>query len=99
MRNRHPVAQAGGAQALTGKQTVGDQGARQAVQTLKQQTCFFKGAFFAGGFNAHENLSGRQNGSKSVHSGWMAAMMPPGISPLAGQGGGWEIAKKCCTAN
>ena len=45
MRNSHAVAQAGWAQALAGKQAVGDQGPGQAVLALKQQPGLFKPAF------------------------------------------------------
>ena len=62
MGNGHAVAQARGAQALAGEQAVGNQGAREAMQTLKQQSSFFKRAFFAGGVHPNEDLGGRQDG-------------------------------------
>ena len=37
------------------------------MQPFEQETCFFKSAFFAGGIYAHEHLSGRQDGGKTVH--------------------------------
>ena len=62
LKPRHAVAQARGAQALAGEQAVGNQGAREAMQTLKQQSSFFKRAFFAGGVHPNEDLGGRQDG-------------------------------------
>jgi hypothetical protein len=37
------------------------------VKVFEQQSGFFKGTFFAGGIDAHENLSGWQDGRETVH--------------------------------
>jgi hypothetical protein len=39
------------------------------MQIFKQQTGFFKSAFFAGGIHLHKGLGRGQDGSESVH-GW-----------------------------
>ena len=49
------------------KQAVGDECAGQAMQALEEQTCFFESALFAGDVDAHEHLSGGQDGGKTVH--------------------------------
>src|SRR5690606_20682600 len=72
--NGHAMPQAGGTQAFAGKQTVGDQRPRQAVQTLEQEACFFKSTFLAGGINAHEHLIGRQDGGEAVHGSFWARL-------------------------
>ena len=68
MWNRHAMAKARGAQALAGKQLSVIR-ARDRPCWLSNKTGFFKGTLFAGGINAHENLSGRQDGAESVHGG------------------------------
>ena len=70
VRDGHAVAQAGGAQALAGEQAVGDQRARQAVQVLEQQPGFLESALLAGGVDAHQHLSGGQDGREAVHGGF-----------------------------
>ncbi len=69
MRDGHAVAQTGGAQAFAGEQAVGDQGTAETVQVLEQQAGFFESTLLAGGVDAHEHLSGRQDGRESVHVG------------------------------
>jgi len=61
------MAQTRGAQALTREEAVGDQGTREPVLALEQQTRLFKSTLLAGGVHAHKHLGGRQDGGESVH--------------------------------
>ena len=67
MRYGNAMPQAGRAEAFTGKQAVGDERTRQAVQAFKQQAGLFKGTLLASGINGHQHLGGRQDGGKAVH--------------------------------
>jgi hypothetical protein len=63
MGNGNSVPQTGGTQALARKQAIGNQGTRQTMQALKEQTRFLESAFLAGDINAHKHLSGGKNRS------------------------------------
>src|SRR5574343_734372 len=67
MRDGHAMTQSGGAQAFAGKQAIGHQRTRQAVQILKEKAGFFKSPLLAGGFNPHKNLGNGQDGRETVH--------------------------------
>ena len=72
-------AQTGRAQPFACEQTVGDECAAEAVQVLEQQAGFLESTFLAGSVDAHEDLSGRQDGREAIHVGCGAGaiMHPP----------------------
>ena len=63
MGNGNSVPQTGRAQAFACEQAIGDQGTRQTMQALKEQTRFLESAFLAGDINAHKHLSGGKDRS------------------------------------
>jgi hypothetical protein len=68
------VAQAGGTQALTRKQVVGDGAPRDGVLVLEQQPRLFEHPLLAGGVHIHQHVGAWQDGGKTVHVG---------VSPVA----------------
>ena len=63
MRNRHSVPQAGRSQALSCKETVGDEGPIEVMQFLEQEADFFKCTLFAAGVHMDDHLLSRKDGS------------------------------------
>src|SRR5262249_54983848 len=74
VRDCHAMTQPGRAETLAGEKAVGDQGARQAVQVLEQEAGFLESTLLAGGIDAHEDLSGGQDGRKTVHGSGITIM-------------------------
>jgi hypothetical protein len=58
VRDGHRMAQAGGAQALAGKQVVGDGAARDGVLVLEQQARLFEHPLLAGRVHVHQHVAG-----------------------------------------
>ena len=67
VRNRHAVAEAGGAQALASEQVVGDGGAGDRVLVLEQQAGVLERALLAGGVDIDQHVAGGQDGSETIH--------------------------------
>ena len=68
VRNRHAMPQTRGAQTLACKQAIGHCHTSQALLIFKQQTQFFKSAFFAGDLGIQDDVRDGQNSSKAVHT-------------------------------
>ena len=60
---------------LTMAQAIQDERTAQAVEVLEQQASLFEGALLAGCIDAHENLSGRQDGREAIHGGERAGRL------------------------
>jgi hypothetical protein len=84
MGNRHTVAEAGGAQALAGKQVVGDGGARNGVLVLEQQAGMLERSLLARGVDVDEDVAGWQDGGETVHRRLRAAASAWWAAPNAG---------------
>ncbi len=60
MRNRHALAETGGAELFAGEEAVKNGGAGQTEARFEKNSCLFEDAFLAAGFQVQLHLVGAQ---------------------------------------